>query len=407
MQLVLKIFFSVWLLSLPFYLYSLVGTLSLDNVLAPVVLTMLLFRLFFIKGNLQRWKLWTIILYGLLFAAYASGRLVSVIENPEYFSYTGMLVLKQFLYLLIPILYINSKQDFVHTSRLIVIVAVVGIFSTLFSSFGLLEFPVARYAESRIGISSLRKAVGLFPNYGDMAMLGSYAILFMFIGDQQGKDVPRQLLKFAATLLMLGGYVGAQSRNMYLTLICGILFVIYLRLTLNRGTGLNVAFGTLVVIGCIAAVAILSFLEISTIESFKGFGGTKESAATVDARLQQYTLAWNIFIEKPIFGHGCSVLDASMEIHNIWLGLMALGGVISTMAVALMFLVPFFKLLTKPFSAEERQLRIFGLAQLICVFTAAEFYGAMTYVFLVIMSALSILPSILLSKDAGRNSAQA
>lgn len=383
------------------------GTLSIDNILAPIVLIILTFRFFLSKNALQRWKLWTIIIYGLLFAAYASSRLVSVIENPEYFSYTCRLVLKQFLYLLLPIFYINSKQDFVHTSRLIIIVAVVGIFSTLLSSFGLLEFPVERYAESRIGVSSLRKAIGLFPNYGDMAMIGSYAFLFMYIGEHQGKNIPYHLVKYAATLLMLAGYIGAQSRNMYLTLLCGILFAVYFRMALNRGAGLNIVLGNLVVIGCISAVAILSFLEISTIESLKGFGGTKEAAATVSARLTQYTLAWNIFIEKPFFGHGSSVLDARIEIHNLWLGLMALGGLISTTAVALMFLVPFFRLMAKPISLKERQLRIFGLTQLICIFVAAEFYGAMTYIFLIIIGSLSILPSILLSEGAEGNSARA
>ena len=397
---VTRLFYSVWLLSMPFYLYSLVGTLSLDNILAPIVFALLTIRLVFSTGALPRLKFTIIIVYCLLFTIYACGRFFSVIANHELFAFTLVSVGKQFIYLFLPILFINSQKDFILTSRLILIVAVIGIFSALLSSVGLVEFPVERYAESRIGITSLKKAIGLFANFGDMAILGSYAILFMYIVERRRISIPYRLVRYSATLLLLAGYLGTQSRNMYLTLIGGIFFAAYYRLTMNRSTWINLVFGNLVVLVCIAAVAAATFFEINTLESVKGFGGTKEAAATVDARLTQYVMAWGLFQQNPFFGHAVPILEAGVEIHNLWLGLMALGGVTSTVAVTLMFLVPFLIMVKIKCSHAQRSIRLFGVTQLICVFIASEFYGAMTYIFLVVLGTLSVMPVIYHSEPA-------
>ncbi len=395
LQSILKFFYSLWILSLPFYLYSLIGTLSLDNILAPLVFGLALFNVIFSAKALPSRKLTTLIIFTLFFALYACGRLLSVIDHSEYFTNTSSLMLKQLIYLTVPMLFINSRKDLVLTSRLIVVVAVIGIFSALIASVGLYEFPVERYAESRIGIDFLKKAIGLFANFGDMAMLGSYALLYLFICEWQEKNIGHNLMKYAALLLILSGYAGTQSRNMYLTLFIGILSALYFRIAVRKGKGAGIVIGILIMLSCIGTVAILSIFEVSTLASLKGFGGTSEAAATVDARLAQYSSAWKIFLENPLIGHAISILDNRMEIHNLWFGLMALGGLVSTTAVAFMFLFIFYYMLKTQSVPTINRLKIFGMAQLLCVFVAVEFYGAMTYIFLVIMGTLAMYPIIL------------
>lgn len=405
-QLITKVLFSLWLCSLPFYLYSLVGSLSLDNLLVPFLFVLLLFRFLFVPGSMKRWKIKIILVAGVLFGIYACGRLFSVVERPEYFWFTAEIILKQFLYFILPILYIDTHSDLMYVSKIIVLVAIVGIFSALLASLGIVEFPVERFAESRIGMPSLKKAIGLFPNFGDMALLGSFSFLFLYVIGYRDKDnkLSFQLLKYAVTLFLLAGYLGAQSRNMYLTLVCGILFAIYFRIALNQNTAVKILLSNFVILGCIFIVALFTFLEVSALESLKGFGGTKEAAATVDARLEQYNLAWHIFKTNPYFGHAINILDAKIEIHNIWLKLMALGGIVSTTAVVAMFLVPFTSLFRHNYSRIFRNERIFALTQLVCVFVAAEFYGAMTYIFLVVLGILTTIPSVLKADSKTRHS---
>ncbi len=390
-----KYIYSIWLISLSFYLYSVVGSLSMDNILAPIVLCFATLKLFFRKRLLPSKKIATILIFVLLFTIYACGRLISVIEHPEYFAHVINLILKQLLYLSIPLIYIDSFEDLFLTLRLMVIVAVIVIFSVLIASVGIYDFPVQRFAESRIGITSLKKAVGFFSNYGDMAMIGSFALLYLYLVEKRKKELFQGFFKYVATILILSGYIGAQSRNMYLTLIIGIISAAYFRITLQKSKGVVLVISLLVVLSCVGMFEILRLNEISTITSLKTFGGTREAAATVDARLGQYSIAWDIIVDRPLFGKGYKIMASGMEIHNLWLGLMSLGGLVSTLPVATMFLFIFFGLLRQSSNEQFGQLKIVGLAQIVCVLVAVEFYGAMTYAFLVIMGTLAMFPVIL------------
>jgi O-antigen ligase len=230
-----------------------------------------------------------------------------------------------------------------------------------------------------------------------MALLGSFAFLFLYVIGHKGKYKRQsfQLLKYTATLLLITGYIGSQSRNMCFTLICGIIFTIYFKISFNQNAVNKLLLFDIVILGCILFIAFFSFFEVSMIELLREFGGTKEASATVDFRTLQYSLAWKLFKTNPYFGQAIEILNAKIEIHNIWLKLMALGGIVSTTAVAFIFLVPFTSLIRNSNLCAIRQERIFALTQLVCMFVAAEFYGAMSYVFFVVLGTLAIIPSLL------------
>lgn len=392
---VTKLLIAIWMLSLPFYSYSLVGTLSLDNILVPVILTSLFLREFTSESNNhnRRNALLSLII---IFLVYAVSRLLSVIEQSMYFEFSMTLLSKQFVYLIIPALFLRNLDDWLFAAKLLIVVAVIGIFSTLFASMGIVEFNTQRFAMSRFGIDGLPKSIGLLSNYGDMAVLGSFAFLMMFVVIRTRVLSVTNVTRWVAVILMLSGYFAAQSRNMYLTLlVCGI-SVVYFNLVTNRGIGSKSIAMLLLLISLTIGTIILAILEVNPLESAKTIGGTTEAEATVNARLQQYEFALDIILNNPILGNGAAVLKPGIEIHNIWLAQLALGGVVGTLAILGFFIIPIYALSrVHALDVLQRRIKITGLTQITCMFVAAEFYGAMTYIFMVMLGMMYMLPFLI------------
>jgi len=387
---IVRVLYSIWLLSLPFGLYPLIGSLSLDNILAPVVCAFVFLRPGSINSRVLKGKAGIILTTAAFFFVYSLARMFSVADNLDYLSFTFFLILKQFLYFFIPIFFIRSLADWRLTSRLLVIVALVGVFSALIASLGLYEFPVQRFAQSRLGVEILKKAVGLFANYGDMAILGSYALLYMYLVESQWG----WLRKWVATLILLAGYLGAQSRNMYFTLLTGVFSAFYFSRFSRGGAGSNtLSLITLLAISLLGVI-IFSLLNVDLLADIKAIGGTHEAAATVDDRLGQYQYAWSIIKNNWLFGDGGPLIRYGIQVHNIWLGQLALGGIVGALAILGLFAAPFTRFLVLKVSGESQRIRVLGMSQLICMFLASEFYPSLSYIFLVILGILSVLPVV-------------
>lgn len=390
-----RYFFGLWVLSLPFYSYPLVSSYSADNILSPIVLILLVVRALVPSATVLAGRVTATFVLFFLFGCYAAARLMSVVDSPIFFNISASIVAKQFLYFAIPLLFIRSLDEFRYAARLLIVIAVIGIFSALVASLGFYEFPVQRFAESRIGIETVQKAVGLFTNFGDMAMLGSFSLLHLYLNEKKSPSMQASLVKIIATTLILAGYIGAQSRNMLITLISGLVALAYFSAT-KRLSGAATLLSVLLVMlmGC-AVVFGLSVIEVSSLEALRGLGGTREAAATVDARLIQYQYAWSLFAERPWFGHGEKVLATEIQVHNLWLGLMAWGGLASTVSVSgILLFIGISLIRTKP-SDERQRLKIFALSQLIAIFVASEFYVSMSYVFLALLGAIATVAPII------------
>ncbi|MEW8439850.1 MAG: O-antigen ligase family protein [Candidatus Thiodiazotropha taylori] len=396
MESLTKFLFSLWIVSLPFYSYSIFGSLSIDNLLVPIVIVSIVLREL-TSSLIYKNRLIVILSLVFLFLVYSVSRLISVIDDVVYFNFTITLLGKQFIYLILPLLYVRTINDWIYTGKLIIFIAVIGIFSTLVASMGLFEFNVQRYAMSRFGIEGLQKSIGLLSNYGDMAILGSFSFLFMFVAKKNIKEnLLGSLSKWSAAVLILGGYLGAQSRNMYLTLfVAGFMSLIIRQFTDHKAKHSLLVF-LILLVSLSSIIFTLTIFEINPLESAKSIGGTKEATATVDARLGQYTFALKLFSINPLFGNGISVLEAGIEVHNIWLALLALCGLFGTVPILLIFIINLLSLINIRTSNEYyNQIKVIGLSQICCMLVAAEFYGAMTYIFLMMTGFIYSLSSLL------------
>lgn len=395
MNFISNIIVLTWFLSVPFYSYSVTGTLSIDNVLSPVALLVLLFReMVSPLANKAIWKVRIQLL--LIFTLYALSRLASGYGQPAVTEHTLILVAKQSLYLFIPTLYVRDLPSWRRASKFILGIGVIGISSTFLASIGFLEFENQRFAASRFGLEGFQKSVALLSNYGDMAILGSFSFLILFKLRGQPGYTKGRVLSWALMALIILGYLGAQSRNMYLTLLVAISFGWFLPRALGNAVALralSIFFGILITATIVVGVYLA---EVNPIQSARELGGTREAAGTVDVRLEQYRFAWDVFTSNPLFGRAATVMEQGVEVHNIWMGQLALGGVVGALAIALLLFLPLLRMLRlKPLESEPVTLRFVGITQSLCIIFAAEFYGGMTQIFLIMVAMMHLLPIVL------------
>lgn len=395
MSALVKIIFTLWVLSIPFYSYSIVGTLSLDNLLAPITVVILLYREL-TSGSMNKQRIGSMMLVFGIFSIYSLSRMLSVVGQEVYLFHTVTLLAKQFIYLLVPVLFLRRIGDWMYLSRLIVIISAIGIFSSLVASLGLYEFQMQRFAAARFGFEGLQKSIGLFANYGDMAMLGSFSFLVLFGLSRKDGFQLSVIWKWMVAVLILAGYLGAQSRNMFLTLGVALVAAKFFSLLATNTSKSRATASMIAVLAVTLSIGMILLSDFNFLESAREIGGTSEASATIDARLGQYAFAYALFAQNPWFGDGATVLKAGVEIHNIWFAQLALGGLFATSAVLALFVFPFLKLMR--FKSKNNtliRLKVIGLSQLVCIFVASEFYGGMSYIFLLCMATIFMLPALL------------
>ncbi|MBU2678312.1 MAG: hypothetical protein KJP16_14680 [Gammaproteobacteria bacterium] len=336
----------------------------------------------------------------ILIAVFTFGIVISYLSATDLFIGKGYLTLRRCLYMVLPLLFIRDLKMLGRVNSAIVIIAVIGALTGLLASLGIISPVVQRISDTRIGLETLPKAVGLFSNYGDVAMLTCYTMLMVIA-------IPRQrflfgygmlLVKLIVVACLVVGFLGLQSRNILLTTIMGILAYFALRFVYKRPPMLRVVAGA-----ALAAIAITGLVGVSVfsselIELLKNWGGRSASASAA-ARLYQYEAALSVMNESLISGVDLEtyrrvgyILDG---IHNMWLYLMVQGGMISVMAMITLILRALIGALRNVQGAAEIQPEAYaGAALVFGMLVATMFYagaGEVYWFLLGVVTSISIV----------------
>ena len=234
---------------------------------------------------------------------------------------------------------IRSSYTFRQMKGLLILLAAIAAISALLAALGWIHLPADRFESSRIGLEFIPKAIGLFSNYGDVAML--YAVTAVLLVSQPRAALPWGLghpfAKLTIWLVLLLGLVGNQSRNVLITTLAALLVYLGIR-TLereqhprNRLLLLSAAVaGGLVLLGL---VVLLGQTMVDEVSHLGGIG----AANTARARLNSYQQAVQLIAREPWLG---ITLDTYRSwgsladgIHNMWLKIMLNGGFVSLTAM--------------------------------------------------------------------------
>lgn len=379
MRAVAKFFYVVWVLSLPFYSYSIIGTLSLDNMLAPLVLALSALKHFSSPRNkLKRSLLFSM---SMIFGIYAIGVIVSVINDFSYVKIVTKELVKHALYFFIPILFIHNFKDLKLTIILSIMVATIGCISVFLAALGLVNLEISRVSPSRLPLIGLPKSIGLLGNYGDLAIMSSMALLTIFGIRGFLRKTSARFYMLVIIAIVLIGYLGAQSRSMALAILSSVGAYWYVKKFFAKGSSASLIGVFLLIVGVCSVLAIVLVMSVDVVDSLAGWGGAQASA-TAEDRLGQYAYAWSLVKSSPFFGDGKSLIITGMIVHNLWMDTMAKGGIVSAVAMFLMFYVTAKRSLKKQYTPLNREISAYSTGVLCAIFVAGQFYGGFTYVFL-------------------------
>lgn len=407
---VINLMFLFWILSLPFYHFSVIGTLSVDNLLAPLLLFLWFFTRTPNDAVFRRTWRKTVVISIALVVVFIIGIVISFWTDLEVFFAKGYLSARRALYFFLPLLFIRDWRTFNRVCGLVIAITVIGGVTALLASLEVISPVVVRTEQSRLDIETLQKAVGFFSNYGDMAMLMCFTILLTLFQPKQryffgiGGILTRTIV--AAAMLM--GIAGSQSRNMILTTIVGVLAYLTLRYLYKQRPLFRVVVAAgLGTLAAFAAVGVLFFAQ----EIIDGLGrwGGEGASGTARARLAQYEVALRFLNEAFISGVSIEayntygpVLDA---VHNMWLYLMVQGGVISTLAMILLLWRAFAGAVQRgdkePFIAPEA---FCTGALVVGMVNASMFYAGSTEVFWFLLGVATSIASLYLPNGVGGES---
>ncbi len=331
---------SVWVVSLPFKHISIIGTLSIDNILGPLLIILWPFvqRRNDLAPHSVRIKHTVIVLVIVFF--YFLAHIANLLMLQNMVMHASYLLISDLVYFVVPFLYLSDEKLRTRFDDLIVVVTIIGCVSALLASLGIIHITDARFAPSRIGVSWLPKTVGLIGTYGDMALLISYTFLLTITGKNNrflfGKNNLIKMLVIYA--IIVAGFAGSQSRNMLLTVgaaMCGLIYLEILR-SIRPKRWRTIFFSTIGIAGLIAALSLTYYGETVT-EALSSAGDSHEAEATADARLSQYNFAWRILKENPLTGANADIQVKYEEIivfiHNMWLKELVQGGVLAILAI--------------------------------------------------------------------------
>jgi len=388
--------FSLWLLSIPFTRVNIIGTLSIDNILAPI-----LFGLWVISASAggmgsrhvyQRavhpgWIFAMILLYTALRAAAAmlSWGAGQVVVSELWVQ------AKAFLYLILPLLYIRSHYDFQRVALFLVPVTVIVSLSSFAHSIGLINLDFARnISEGRLDVVNIGRSGGLVGNYGDIAVLTAFtAIAMQCLGQQEGGRFGRLLgWKGFVYLCLLLGIIGSQSRNVILTLLVAISVYLFMSGLSKRRAKLLLVTG-ITILGMVS-LALFAFYATTIFDMILGSGSVRGS---VESRFVQYRESLRLIAEYPLLGPTglarVQNLELLSHVHNIWLGTALRGGVFAALSMFGLFLILLLGGMRQFSRGDYGCWAILTLAGASAALTASSFYSAQnSYVYLMLFGAL-------------------
>ena len=379
MSRIIFLLFAIWFLILPFSaissIYFNVAGLAIDKAIAPVLIIIWLVLLLTGNYTLEKKKLLLLVNVFIFFMV----RNVSFIDNATVYSELIWRDAILFGYFALPILYIDNIKRVDSAGRLISVNAVVGCVSAFLVALSLIELPYERFSESRIGIENIQKSIGVITAYGDVAQLAAFFLLLGFFMPDKvlpfGK-IPQKLIKVSVLLIVIMGLIGNQSRSYLLSLIfayCTALFFSY-RAKKPENTLLIDIIATIM---AVFIIPIMLFMLNDIVSSLASLGG-REAMGSAGARLGQYEAAFTLIREYPILGVDSDfyIRNAGFAhgVHNLWLGQLTRGGIISTLILLILVINIFMKCvaLFKTDSAE-------GYAKVLIGYLAAVFISTLFY----------------------------
>lgn len=325
----LFLIFSGWVLLLPFtVINSIYLGVPIDKVMAPVLIMSWGVLMILGKARLSKDKYYMILLAVLFFFV----RNISFIDSLAVYK-ASMWEDAIFLgYFCLPILYIDNLRKIKIASKLIAINATVGCISAFLVALGLLRLPYERFSMSRISLG-IDKSIGLISAYGDLAQLSVCFLLLAVFIPVSLMAKKKLLLRVSAFSIVLMGLIGNQSRSFLLSVVTA-LFATYLFSLRSKKVKDTIIFDTALVFLAFIFLSFVAIFFTDIINLLSGLGGA-QAQQTAAGRLLQYQMAFDFIKEYPLLGVTSEVFSGYSEyihgIHNMWLGQLTRGGIISTM----------------------------------------------------------------------------
>ncbi len=209
--------FLFWLLSFPLYLFDVLGSLSMDNLLTPLLLFLSPLCLFGDRSESRSHLATILVVTGLLFAS----QTVRFMGDSEIFKQRSWELFKLYSYFLLPILYVRDYSFLKKVNLAMVVITLAGALSAFLVAAGALNLHITRFEDSRLGIAGIPKSIGFFTNYGDIAILFSYTLMLVLFTPRAvwPSLFSSKMARFAILACLLLGLVGNQSRNVVLSLV--------------------------------------------------------------------------------------------------------------------------------------------------------------------------------------------
>lgn len=375
--------FVIWMLSLPFYSFSLVGTYSLDNLLAPLLCIVALI-LPGVRNSLVRGiRVRAIAILLALYLIYTLAGLVPVINSSELFWHKTWLSIRDLFYLLIPALYVRDRWSWGVTKGLVIYNAIVGAVTAFLASVGILHLELSRFEASRLGIAWLPKSIGLYSSYGDMAML--YAFTVTILVSHGYKDLywglSSRMGKILIWLMLIVGIAGMQSRNIIVASIVALMtYWLVRRFMVSSASGRGLIIGLMISMA-IAVSGILMVFGGDLAESISHWGGAN-AYTTAEGRLLSYRQAIDLIVMEPLFGVSGPLYakwaGLVESIHNLWLRVLLQNGFVGFLAILGMFVLAFRSGVNAAKYTDFTRDAAIALGSLAAIFIAVEFYPGLS-----------------------------
>lgn len=390
------ILFTAWVLSIPFYHFSLIGSLSLDNIIAPILFVYLILQISMQAQSLTKEQIRNLMITLVTVLVYLVSHTINLLTTESLVWSSIVTVAKSMLFFLLPILFIRSEKDLRYASYLIILVMFLGSASALMSALGVVKFEFARQAESRINLDVLPKSVGLFTSFGDMALLISISIMLAINGMKTKVFFSKSAFLVVLTFSVMG-MISMQSRNMAFTILLSV--VAYYVIGWWRKTHtLKTKLYSSLVAGIVFSVFVLLFFGGPLLEWVEGLGGTNEAKATVEDRLEQYMFAWSLVENRILLGADSNLYEkyelVISFIHNMWLKELVRSGLFGIIAILWIYI-----------RALDRQIDIYNNNQLsisrcyvgllIGLLVVTQFYPADTQVFWLLLGIATAMPTVI------------
>lgn len=397
-----------WVLSLPFYQFSLVGSLSLDNLMAPILLAFILLRNAIDNIKLTTYQINNLFKVCLIAIIYFLTHTIGLIFTQGAVWSSAYAVATNMLYFILPVMFVRTVEDLRKCNDAMILGFFIASISALLAAVGLFEFEFSRQAESRIGVEALQKSIGVISSYGDVGIMFSLSLLlvisarkeFILFGHGSRYKI---LLVFVIGLI---GVASMQSRNILLTLITSMFAYWLLGRWMNSQAG---NWSKKLYIGVFSAIIIVVLIIVSfggpLLEFIQSVGGTKEAAGTVSDRLSQYNYMLGLLDNQFLLGVNPDIYEKYEHeislIHNLWLKELVQGGVLSAFA---MFILWWSALVIQVNNYRrgviQNEARVY-LSVLLGMLVATQFYPAGALIFWAIIGLCSVIPAGM--KAEGRN----